>query len=157
MRTEARCNVSLHASSSVPCPVTRQTDLLHAHQIPLLVGVRSRMISQAFFKARHAGQFQYDWVTIDANTVPVSLARARAFVEKCLLKAAAATAAAGTGASNFDKNNAVLFYDETGDSRAAMLVSAYLMDARSLSFMDGEDIILRTRYSVSLPTTSTGK
>lgn len=115
-----------------PLSAARDTEALDQRGITILVAARTAL-TMNIFKPRSPEKYRYEYIDIVEGSLLSSLPRVHPFVSPCLAR-----------------GERILFYDETGNTKAAALVCGFLMESSHLSSQAAYGLIKSKRLSVSL-------
>lgn len=115
-----------------PMSCARDTELLDRSGIRTLVAVRTPATTK-HFRPLFPEKYLYEPFDVVEGTFLSTLPRVKPFVDACL-----------------SRGERVLFYDETGNTKAAMLVCSYVMETHSLDCHKAYSLVASGRLSVSL-------
>lgn len=115
-------------------PLAAARDLASLQQLGIknLVAVRTSATMHVF-KPRHPEQLKYEAFDIVEGSLLTTLPRVKPYIEAVL-----------------SRGEKMLFYDETGNAKAPVLICAYLMEMRSMSSQAAYTFVKSRRLSVSL-------
>lgn len=131
--TDRRCMQEIVPGIYIgPLSAARDTKMLDFLDIKILVAARTTSTLN-IFKPRSPEKYRYEYFDIIEGSLLNSLPRVRPFVETCL-----------------SHGQKLLFYDETGNAKAAALVCSYLMESRSMDSQTAYGLIKSKRLSVCL-------
>lgn len=114
-----------------PLGAARDTASLDQHGVTTLVPVRTPQTSRVF-RALYPDKYQYVPVDIVEGSLVRAMSQIKSFIDACL-----------------QRNEKILFYDETGNAKAAILICAYLMETQSLTYDDAYAQVSLRRLSVA--------
>ncbi|ORY75735.1 protein-tyrosine phosphatase-like protein, partial [Protomyces lactucae-debilis] len=115
-----------------PLASSRACETLAEHRITTLVAIRTEQ-TRKIFKERYPEQFRYEYIDIVEGSLLSVLPRITPFIQGCL-----------------GRGERLLFYDETGNAKGAVVVCAYLMETLGIDSATAYSMVKNKRLSVTL-------
>lgn len=115
-----------------PLAAARDREALDRFGIKTLVAVRTQT-TKNIFKSKFPDIYRYENLDIVEGSLLSALPRVKPFVDACL-----------------NRGEKILFYDETGNAKAAILVCSYLMETGPMNSQNAYSLVKSKRLSVSL-------
>lgn len=114
-----------------PISASKDVSRLKQHGITTLVAIRTAATAH-IFKANYPELFRYEVLDLLEGSLLALLPIIKGFIDACRAR-----------------QERLLFYDETGNSKAPLLVCGYLMDSKDVSASEAYRLLKSQRLSIS--------